>query len=103
MNLQRMLDKCRRGQWSPEDLDWDVEPRAMTPRPRWDEWKQEGMELAQVEHADDAFTSVYNRGYWFYIDDRDLITKRTFGVLQILLSLTDSGDTARGPVVTIGN
>lgn len=30
MNLQRMLDKCRRGQWSIDDLDWDVEPRPMT-------------------------------------------------------------------------
>ena len=31
-----------------------------------------------------------------------LITKRTFGVLEILLSLTDAGETARGPVVSIG-
>jgi hypothetical protein len=54
------------------------------------------------DRPDDAYTSVFNRGYWFYIDDRDMFSKRTFGVLQILLSLTDSGDEARGPVVTIG-
>jgi hypothetical protein len=51
---------------------------------------------------DDVYTSVYNRGYWFYIDDRDMLTKRTFGVLQIILSLTDSGSGSRGPVVSIG-
>ena len=45
---------------------------------------------------------MQDRGYWFYIDDRDLISKRTFGVLQILLSLTDADDTARGPVISIG-
>lgn len=30
MNLQRMLDKCRRDQWSIEDLDWNATPRPMT-------------------------------------------------------------------------
>jgi hypothetical protein len=51
---------------------------------------------------EDAYTAVFNRGYWFYIDDRDMTTKRTFGVLQILLSLTDAGESAKGPVVSIG-
>jgi len=26
-----MLEKCRRDQWSPSDLDWSVKPRAMPP------------------------------------------------------------------------
>jgi len=54
------------------------------------------------EQPEDAYEAVQIRGYWFYIDDRDMISKRTFGVLQILLSLTDSGESARGPVVSIG-
>ena len=54
------------------------------------------------DRPEDAYTAVYNRGYWFYIDDRDIITKRTFGVLQLILSLTDAGEGARGPVVSIG-
>ena len=54
------------------------------------------------EKPEDAYVAIQNRGYWFYIDDRDMNTKRTFGVLQILLSLTDSGEGARGPVVSIG-
>ncbi|MGI9342353.1 MAG: hypothetical protein ACR2QV_05855 [Gammaproteobacteria bacterium] len=52
--------------------------------------------------ADDVFVAVQDRGYWFYIDDRDMVTKRTFGVLQILFSLTDAGEGARGPVLSIG-
>jgi len=54
------------------------------------------------ERPEDAYVAVQDRGYWFYIDDRDMISKRTFGVLQILLSLTDSDEGARGPVVSIG-
>jgi hypothetical protein len=30
-------------------------------------------------------------------------SKRTFAIVQILLSLTDSGASARGPVVSITN
>ena len=54
------------------------------------------------EKPEMPFVAFYNRGYWFWIDDRDLVSKRTFGILQILLSLTDTEGSARGPVVTIG-
>lgn len=30
MNLERMLEKCLRDQWSIEELDWSLVPRAMT-------------------------------------------------------------------------
>lgn len=30
MDLERMLDKCRRGQWSVDQLDWSIKPRPMT-------------------------------------------------------------------------
>lgn len=30
MDLQRMLDKCRRDQWSVDDLDWSLTPRALS-------------------------------------------------------------------------
>jgi hypothetical protein len=65
-----------------------------------------GGSLFTVHHSDDkpedALVAIKDRDYWFYISDRDIITKRTFGVLQILFSLTDAGEEARGPVVTIG-
>ena len=52
---------------------------------------------------DETYVRVFERGVWFYVDDSDLISKRTFALLQILLSLTESADAARGPVVTIGS
>jgi hypothetical protein len=65
-----------------------------------------GGSLFHVHHSEekpeDAYVAIKNRGFWFYIDDRDMITKRTFGVLQILLSLTESGEDAVGPVISIG-
>ncbi|WP_198435351.1 hypothetical protein [Moritella sp. F3] len=57
---------------------------------------------SSIDKPEMAYVAIRDRGYWFYIDDRDLMSKRTFGVLQILLSLTDSGDTARGPLLSIG-
>lgn len=50
----------------------------------------------------DTYVAVFERGTWFYVDDSDLVSKRTFALLQVLLSLTESSDAARGPVVTIG-
>jgi hypothetical protein len=55
------------------------------------------------ERPQDAYTAVRCRDYWFYIDDRDVLSKRTFAMLQTILSLTDTGDAARGPVLTITN
>lgn len=31
MDLQRMLDKCRRDQWSIDDIDWSPAPPPMAP------------------------------------------------------------------------
>ena len=63
--------------------------------------------LIRIYHAETlpehALVAVNNRGYWFYIDDRDVVSKRTFAMVQILLSLTDSGDAARGPVIALPN
>src|SRR5262245_28257603 len=30
MDLPRMLEKCRRDQWSVDDLDWSIEPRPLS-------------------------------------------------------------------------
>ena len=55
------------------------------------------------ERPADAYAAIRSRDCWFYIDDRDMFSKRTFAIMQILLSLTESGEAARGPVVTIGS
>lgn len=92
------------------DLAWQVD----VPQEHIDEGRTRptfvdtgiGGPLFVVHHAtdkpEDAYVAMQDRGYWFYIDDKDMISKRTFGVLQILLSLTDAGDSAKGPVVSIG-
>ena len=66
-----------------------------------------GTPLIRVHFSDeqpkDSYVAVRLRDHWFYIDDRDMLSKRTFAIVQIVLSLTDSGETARGPVVSITN
>jgi hypothetical protein len=63
--------------------------------------------LIRIHHSqdrpDDSYAAVRPRDVWFYIDDRDIVSKRTFAVLQVMLSITDPGEKARGPVVTISN
>jgi hypothetical protein len=54
-----------------------------------------------TSRPDEAYVAVQRGEHWYYIDDRDLMSKRTFAFLQILLSLTDAGEGARGPIVSI--
>lgn len=67
----------------------------------------EGIPLIRVhvseEPPEDSYVAIQERDHWYYIADTDVTSKRTFAIVQILLSLTDSGETARGPVVSITN
>jgi hypothetical protein len=47
------------------------------------------------------FASVYYQNHWFYVDDRDFSSKRSFTFLKILLSLTETGVDTGGAMVTI--
>ena len=49
----------------------------------------------------DAFVAVRYRDHWFWIDDRDFESKRTFAYLMLLFSLTESGGKEGLPLVTI--
>jgi len=53
------------------------------------------------EYPGDAFTAIRYRDYWFYIDDRDIKSKRTFAFLMILFSIMETGGTEGLPIVTI--
>jgi hypothetical protein len=53
------------------------------------------------EKPDSAFVGVYYRDHWFYIDDTDYTSKRTFAFIMILFSLTETGGTQGLPLVTI--
>ncbi len=53
------------------------------------------------EKPENTFVAVNYRDYWYSIDDRDFASKSVFTFVMILFSLTESGDNARMPVVTI--
>jgi len=51
---------------------------------------------------DDAFVAVPYRKHWFWIDDRDLHSKRTFYFLMVMFSFTERGETGQAaPVLTV--
>ncbi len=53
------------------------------------------------ERPADAFTAVKYRDYWYWVDDGDFRSKRTFAFLMILFSLTETGGKEGLPLVTI--
>ncbi|NLI80341.1 MAG: hypothetical protein GX443_01455 [Deltaproteobacteria bacterium] len=53
------------------------------------------------EKPADAFVAVPYRGYWFWIDDRDLPSKRMFSFLMFIFTLVETGGKEGAPIVTI--
>jgi len=58
--------------------------------------------LSSEKKPNDALVAVQSRGYWFYIDDRDIDSKKAFSFLMIIMQLSAAHQGSRGPVVTIG-
>jgi hypothetical protein len=54
-----------------------------------------------LEPPADVYAAVPYRGHWYWIDDADVVSKRTFTFLMILFSLAETGQTTAAPVVTI--
>jgi hypothetical protein len=54
------------------------------------------------EKPADAFVAVPYHGYWFWIDDRDLPSKRMFSFLMFIFTLVEKTGSKEGaPIVTI--
>ena len=53
------------------------------------------------EQPEDAFVAVEYEDHWFWIDKGDFKSKRTFAVLMILISLSETGGREGLPLVTI--
>lgn len=54
-----------------------------------------------IEKPENAFAAVKYRNYWYWIDDRDFRSKRSFAFMMILFSLGESGNKQGLPLVTI--
>jgi len=57
--------------------------------------------LSGKDRPADAFVSVQYRTHWFWIDDRDLGTKRAFALIMLLFSMADTGTMTGHPILTI--
>jgi len=53
------------------------------------------------EKPANACVAVSYRGYWFWIDDRDLKTKRAFAFMMMLFTLSETGEKENLPLITI--
>ncbi len=53
------------------------------------------------ESPADAFVAVPYRDHWFWIDDRDLPSKRMFSFLMFIFTLVETGGKEGAPIVTI--
>jgi hypothetical protein len=49
----------------------------------------------------DAFVAVPYRDVWFWVDDRDIRSKRAFAFMMMLFTLSDTGDKEPMPLITI--
>jgi hypothetical protein len=49
----------------------------------------------------DAYAAIPYKGYWYWIDDTDIASKRVFTFLLILFSLAETGQSYSAPVVTV--
>jgi hypothetical protein len=49
----------------------------------------------------DAYVAIRYRDHWFWIDDRDLASKRVFTFLRIFSSIAETGAVPQVPVLTI--
>jgi hypothetical protein len=56
---------------------------------------------SSAERSAQAFLSVPYRDHWFWIDDRDMTTKRNFALLMLLFALADTGEKKGLPLLTI--
>ena len=54
-----------------------------------------------TERPTDAFVLAKYRDHWYWVDDRDFLSKRTFTFLTILFTLSETGQKIQQPILTI--
>jgi hypothetical protein len=65
----------------------------------------EAKALVHIKSGPDApqesYAAVRYKGNWYWIDETDIASKRTFTFLMILFSLAETGQSVAAPVVTV--
>jgi len=75
--------------------------------PGWEKLdpEQNKMRMIQIhsakEYPKNVFVAVKYREQWFWIDDRDLKSKRVFSMMMLLFTLADTGDGLPLPQISI--
>ena len=54
-----------------------------------------------AEQPADTFVQVKYRGHWYWVDDRDFLTKRVFTFMTVLFTLSETGKKIQQPILTI--
>ncbi len=57
--------------------------------------------LSSSSKPENAFVAVPYRDHWFWLDDRDVPSKRMFSFLMFVFTLVETGEKAPAPLVTI--
>ena len=82
--------------------DHDVAEGRATRAPNTREWPYPLLRVSAGAAAPgDAFVSVQYRNLWFWIEDWDWRSKRTFSTVLFMFTLADTDVGARLPVITI--
>jgi hypothetical protein len=72
---------------------------------RWQAGEAEDKPLVHIRSGPDVpadtYSAVQYKGNWYWIDENDIASKRTFTFLMILFSLAETGQSAAAPVVTV--
>ena len=88
-----------------EHIDGEMARTPHHNHPEIIEWSELFHELIDVHSSrfcpKNAFIAVQYRDYWFYIDDGDIRSKKTFGLLLQLYNLNADEAKNRGPILTL--
>ena len=65
----------------------------------------EGIRLIHIRSSkskpEEPYVAVQYRDHWFWVDDRDLKSKRAFAFMMMLFTLAETGEKENLPVITI--
>lgn len=100
-SMQEILSELSAGVEVPEQ---DLSEGRATPRPPSDP-DPRNAPLVRIQAGSgqppDAYAAVRYRNYWFWINDRDLNSKRVFMFLMMFSSLAETGAVPQMPIITI--